>query len=230
MQLVERLAEGAGVAEVSAGHGDPVGRLPAQPLQHAEHDRLLPFQPEGVDAVDQVDAQLLADFLNAGHGIVEVAGDLHRQRAVIEGLRELAVRDLARADEDDRLHQPGDRAVEGQRGAGVAGRGAGGTLGAHQPGVTERGRHAVVLEAARGIHPFVLQVQAAGRKADVLGHAVGSAQQRLPFADSDALCQRRKGSRSWNRHTPLKQCGSLRRAHFCSNAAKRTGHRSRSHS
>ena len=38
------------------------------------------------------------------------------------------------------------------------------------------------------------------------------------------------GSRSWNRHTPLKQCGSLRRAHFCSNSASEPGTRSRSHS
>ena len=51
----------------------------------------------------------------------------------------------------------------------------------------EGGRHAVVLEAARGVHPLVLQVQAAGRDADVLGHAVRGVQQRLAFADRDAL-------------------------------------------
>ena len=192
MQLVKRLAEGARVAEVSAGHDDPVGHFPAQRFEHAEHDRLLPFQPEGIDAVDQVDAQPLADLLHAGHRVVEIAGDLHGQRAVVEGLRELAVGDFARADEDHGLHQPRDGAVEGQRGAGVAGRGAGGVRGADQPGVAEGGRHAVVLEAARGIHSLILQVQPAGRHAGVAGHAFGGVQQRLPFADGDALPQRRK--------------------------------------
>ena len=71
-------------------------------FEHAEHDRLLAFEPERIDAVDEVDALLRADLLDALHGIVEVAGDLHRERAVVERLRELAVGDLARADEDDR--------------------------------------------------------------------------------------------------------------------------------
>ena len=130
--------------------------------------------------------------MHAGHGVVEIAGDLHRQRAVVERLREFAVGDLARADEDHRLHQPRDRAVEGQRGAGVAGRGAGGVRGADQPGVAEGGRHAVVLEAARRVHPLVLQVQPARRHAGVAGHAVGGVQQRLPFAHRDALPERRE--------------------------------------
>ena len=37
----------------------------------------------------------LGDLLDALHGVVEVAGDLDRQRAVIERLGELAVGDLA---------------------------------------------------------------------------------------------------------------------------------------
>ena len=40
-----------------------------------------------------------------------------------------------------------------------------------QPGVAEGGRHAVVFEAARGVHPLVLQVQPAGLHAHVAGHA-----------------------------------------------------------
>ena len=95
LQLDERLAEGADVAEVAAGHDDPVGRLPGQRLEDAVHDRLLPFEAEGVDAVDEVDAELARDLLDALHGVVEVAGDLHRQRAVVERLGELAVGDLA---------------------------------------------------------------------------------------------------------------------------------------
>jgi hypothetical protein len=106
----ERLAERAGVAEVPAGHDDPVGHLPAQRLQHAVHDRLLPFQPEGVDAVDQVDAEFARRLADAPQGVVEVAGDLQGQRAVIQRLRQLAVGDLAGADEDDGPHQARVRA------------------------------------------------------------------------------------------------------------------------
>ncbi len=135
----------------------------------------------------------LADFLHPGHGVVEVAFDLHGQGTVIERLRELAVGDLPRADEDDRLHQPRGRAVEGQRGAGVAGRGAGGPAGADEPGVAEGRRHAVVLETARGVHPLVLQVQAVGPDADVAGGRFARLQEGLPFADGDAIAQGGEG-------------------------------------
>ena len=72
-------------------------------------------------------------------------------------------------------------AVHGQRGAGVAGRGAGGPLGADHVGVRERGGHAVVFEAARGVHPLVLQEQLPGVEADVLGR------RRRPAAAASAL-------------------------------------------
>ena len=169
MQLVERLAEGAGVAQVSAGHDDPVGRLPAQRFQHAEHDRLLPFQPEGIDAVDQVDAQLLADLLDAGHGVVEVAGDLHRQRAVVERLRKLAVGDLARADEDHRLHQPRDGAIEGQRGAGVAGRGAGGAVAPTSRAWLKAADMPLSLKLPEGFIPSYCKYSRPGAMPDVAG-------------------------------------------------------------
>ena len=97
LEFGKRLAEGARVAQVAARHDDPVGRLPRERLEHAEHDRLLAFEPERIDAVDQVDAQLAADLAHAHHGIVEVAGDLHGQGTVVERLRELAVGDSCRS-------------------------------------------------------------------------------------------------------------------------------------
>ena len=120
-QLRKGFTEGTGIAEVTAGDDDPVGNLPAERFQHPEHNRLLPLQPEGIDAVDEVDAQLPGDFLDAGHGVIEVAGDLDRQRAVIERLRELAIGDLAGPNEDDAAHQARDSAVDRQRCARVAG-------------------------------------------------------------------------------------------------------------
>ena len=49
---------------------------------------------------------MLGDFLDASHGVVEVAGDLHGQRPEFQRLRQLAEGDLAAADEDDGFHQP----------------------------------------------------------------------------------------------------------------------------
>ena len=112
VKLVERLAEGAGVSEVSARDHDPVRDVPAQGLQNAEHDRFLPLKPEGVHAVHEVNAQFLRDFFHAGHGIVEIAVDLERLRAVIERLGEFPVGDFPVADEDHGLHRVQARAVQ----------------------------------------------------------------------------------------------------------------------
>ena len=66
VQFVKRFAERARVAEVAAGHDDPIGHFPLEAFEHAEHDRLLAFEPEGIHAVDEVDAFLLADLLRRG--------------------------------------------------------------------------------------------------------------------------------------------------------------------
>jgi hypothetical protein len=60
---------------------------------------------------------------------------------------------------------------------------ASGPLGADGAGMREGGRHAVVLERTRGIHPFVLQVESAGMEADIRGDRVGLLEESLPFAD-----------------------------------------------
>ena len=122
-------------------------------------------------------------MLDALHGVVEIAGDLHREGAVVEGLGQFAVGNLAAADEDDGPHETRDRAEHGQRGAGVAGTGAGGAFGSGHAGMREGRRHAVVLEAAAGIHPLVLQEQPAGLHANIGRHAVGLLQDGLAFAD-----------------------------------------------
>src|SRR5947209_10666020 len=57
--------------------------------------------------------------LDTQHGIIEIAGDLDGESAVIEGLGELAVGDSAAADENDGPHEPGGGAKDGERGAGI---------------------------------------------------------------------------------------------------------------
>ena len=132
-------------------------------------------------------------MLNALHGVVKIAGDLHGQSAMIEGLGELAIGNLAAADKNDSTHEPRGRAEDRQRGAGVAGAGAGSTASAGQTRMRKRRGHAVVFEAARRVHPLVLQEQLALIDADVTGHAVGALEDGLPFADGHDLVRRGEG-------------------------------------
>ena len=83
-QLHECFAKRARVAKVPAGDDDPVGDFPAKPLEHPIHDGFLPFQPEGIDAVDEVDPQTAGHLGDSLHGIVEIAVDLQRESAVVE--------------------------------------------------------------------------------------------------------------------------------------------------
>ena len=123
----------------------------------------------------------LPDATQAG---VKIALDLQRERAVIEGLRELADGDFSAADEDHAVHL-GQRREHRQARAGVAGRGAGDFLCADHAGMGERGGHAVVFEAAAGIEPLVLQQQIPGFHAHLPGEQIGLLQDGAAFADGD---------------------------------------------
>ena len=152
------------------------------------HDRLLPFEPEGIDAVDQVDAELAGHLLHALHGVVEVAEDLHGQGAVVEGLGQLAVSDLARADEDDGPHQAGGGADTGparrwccrwkRRPPGRAPTMRAWVKAADMP---------LSLKLPDGLSPSYCRNRPPGFEADIARHGVGPLQQRLPFADGHDL-------------------------------------------
>src|SRR5262249_25393896 len=103
---------------------------------------------------------------------VEIASDLDGQGAVVKSLGQLAVRDLAAANKDDGPHQPGGGAEDGQRSAGVAGAGTGGPARPDHARVSERGRHAVVLEAAGRVQAFVLQEKPTRGNTDIPSHAI----------------------------------------------------------
>ena len=100
-RLAQRLAERARVAEVAGGDDDPVGGLPLQVLQQLPDDRLLSFDAEGIDRVDQIDAEAVASRADELHGRVEIAAHLQHESAVGEGLGELAGGDLAARHEDN---------------------------------------------------------------------------------------------------------------------------------
>ena len=53
-QFPEGLAEGAGITQVAAGHDDPVGYLPAEAFDDTIHDGFLPFEPERIERIEQI--------------------------------------------------------------------------------------------------------------------------------------------------------------------------------
>ena len=72
-------------------------------LEQLEADGLLALDSEGVDAVDQVQAALLADLLDQTHGVVKVPCDLQGAAAVGHRLGQLSEGYLAVRDEDRRV-------------------------------------------------------------------------------------------------------------------------------
>ena len=190
-----------------------------------------PFEAKRIDRIHQIDAEPVGDLPDALHGIVEVADDLDRQRPVIERLRQLAVSDLSRADEDDRAEaEVGRRAVDGQGRRRVAGAGAGDPSSRNHASMGERRGHAVVFEAAGGIHALVLQPQGAGVEADVLADLVGALEQGLSFADGDDLLGGCEGEQLAESPDAGEAEWIERSDHFDSNSSSRRGTGSRSHS
>ena len=160
----------------------------------------------------------LADLLHAGHGVVEVAGDLHRQRAVVERLRKLAVGDLARADEDHRLHQLASTAQYMASDALVL------------PVEAQAARLAPIVRACvkaadmplslklpEGFIPSYCRYSRPGLHADELRHAVGLLQERLPFADRDDRIGRGERQQLVEPpHAAEAAAARCRRDHICS--------------
>ncbi len=187
MQFHECLAERAGVSEVSARHDDPIRHLPVESLKNPEHDRLLSFKAKRVQRIHQVHVEFLGTLDRAFHACVKVAGDLQRQRAIVERLGQLAERDLAFTDEDDRLHRFARiarvRGIDAHRGAGVTGRCACHPRAIQLSRDGKSGRHTVVFETAGRVEPFVLQEQAPRLHADLFGDLVGLLKDGATFAD-----------------------------------------------
>ena len=141
----ERFTERAGVAEVSGGDDDPVGRVPFQILKQLPHDRLLPFDAKRIDRIHKVDAEFLRRFENESHRGIEVPAHLQAERAVRERLREFSGGHFSRRDEDNRP-EPGLRGVGGGRRAGVAGRGAGDGACPFADGLRDGDGHPAIFE------------------------------------------------------------------------------------
>ena len=157
VRLAQRLAERARVAEVAGGDHDPVRRVPGQVLQQLPHDRLLPFDAEGVDGVQEVDAEASATPPAPGawrrRSRRGPAGRWRRRRGSATSLPSATLP----AGMKTSALQARLRGVGGERRAGVAGGRAGHRARAEAHGLGDRHRHPAVLERARRVLALVLE-------------------------------------------------------------------------
>ena len=145
---------------------------------------LLSFEPEGIDRIHQIDAKPVSDLPDPLHGVIKVADDLNRQRPVVESLRQLAVSDFSRSDKDDCAKaEIGRRTVNGEGRRCVARAGAGDPTRRNHAGMSKGRRHSIIFEAARGIHPLVLQPKEPGSMPTYRPTLSARCSKRLPFAD-----------------------------------------------
>ena len=184
VEFAEGLAEGGDVAEVSAGEDDPVGDLPVELIEHLDDDGFLAFDAEGVDGVEEVDAEAIGEGADEGEDLIEVGFDLEGAGAVFEGLGEFAEADVAVGEEDDGF-ESGGGGVGGHGGGGVAGGDAGDAAEAEAAGLGGAAGHAIVLEGAGGVEALVLEAE--GVEAGVGGGVRGIEEGCVAFAEGDGV-------------------------------------------
>ena len=152
------LPKAAVLPRLPPGRAITSGICQPQLLEQLEDDRLLPLEAERVDRVDEVDVVAVGQLAQQGQRLVEVALDLDDPRAVGDRLRQLAAGDLALRHQHQRRHAR-RRRVGGERGRGVAGRGAGDDAGADRLGVADADGHAAVLEGRGRVLALVLELE-----------------------------------------------------------------------
>ncbi len=183
-EFAEGLAEGGHVAEVAAGKDDPIGDLPIELIEQFDDDGFLAFDAEGVDGVEEVDAEAIGEGADEGEDLIEVGFDLEGACAVFEGLGEFAEADVAVGEEDDGF-ETGGGGVGGHGGGGVAGGDAGDAAEAEAPGLGGAAGHAVVLEGAGGVEALVLEAERV--EAGVGGGVGGVEEGGVAFAEGDGV-------------------------------------------
>ena len=100
MRLTKRFAEGSSIAEVAGRKCDPLRGIPTQLLKQFEDDGFLPFQPPGVDGVEQINPEALARLADKREAGVEIAAHQQSAGAIGEGLGQLAEGDLSGGHKD----------------------------------------------------------------------------------------------------------------------------------
>src|SRR4051812_6618037 len=93
--LVQRFSERRRISQIACWNDDPVGWIPSQLLQQLEHDRLLPFEPERIDRVEQMHTELLGGVARQLEARIEIPVHHQRAGAVRDELRQFSERDLS---------------------------------------------------------------------------------------------------------------------------------------
>ena len=98
----ESLPVGRDIAGI-AHRNEQVVRRFAQDVHNLKGGRLLPFDAEGIDGIDQGHRILLGQRAHNVQRLVEIPADSHDLSTVHNGLGQLAQGDLALGDNDDGL-------------------------------------------------------------------------------------------------------------------------------
>ena len=114
---------------------------------------------EGIDGIQQVDAEPFGQLAHQRQDLIEVGFHLERAGAVIQGLHQFAVGDISVGEKDDGLKSRGT-GVGGHGGGGVPGGNARHALDAQAKRLRDPAGHAVVFEGAGGIESLVLEGEA----------------------------------------------------------------------
>ena len=182
--LQKAFAQSGTVGEIAAGNDHVIRHLPVELLGNLEGGGLLPFQPVGIDGVEQIDRGTADHFRQHPHAAVEVSIQLAGDGAVIDGLGELGPGDLALGQQDQAVHA-GAGGVGRHGGRGVAGGGAGHPLEAALARLRKRSRHARVFERAGGVHALVFGVELL--HAQLFRALQEPVERRVAFAQRDGL-------------------------------------------
>ena len=98
---VEPGPERTDVSEITARNDDDVGDFPVELLNNLNRDRLLPFEPETVHGVGEVDSFFGREAFDNCHTAIEVRVESENLGAVGQGLHKLGGGDFASWKNDD---------------------------------------------------------------------------------------------------------------------------------
>lgn len=130
----------------------------AQRLDDFKGGGFLPLQPERVDRVDDGDRRMVGNVLHQPHAIIEIALNLQHLGAMDHGLCQFAQRDLAIRDQYETANA-GAGGIGCGGGRCIAGRGTDNSAATRFHGFGDGHGHAAILERARGVKAFKLDVE-----------------------------------------------------------------------
>ena len=127
-------------------------------LQNFEDDGFLPFQPERIQRIDEVEPEFVREIAKHPESLIKVIAHLDDHRAKLQCLRQFRGGDLAEGNKNHGFHTS-PRGI-GRHGSGsIARRGARGHSAAQDRRLRDAGCHPQILERTRRIVALMLDRQ-----------------------------------------------------------------------